>query len=129
LPVFSPFIGIFGYAKQIAKIANQLTALAFLAMVKQIANIANGLSAVWSAHPDRPRPGTRCQAWIVMPIRSVIVLFARSLFAVGFLLAKPPPGPTAWPVRAGGSTRNFFIFNSLIASLYTKVLECLTLAL
>ena len=55
-------------------------------------------------------PGTRCQAWIVMPIRSVIVLFARSLFAFGFLLAKPPPGPTAWPVRAGGSTRNFFYF-------------------
>jgi len=72
LPVFSPIIGIFGYAKPIAKIANQLTALAILAIAKPIANIANGRP------PDRPTarrstapPGTRHQAWIVMAIRSV----------------------------------------------------------
>jgi hypothetical protein len=118
LPVFSPIIGTFGYGKQIANIANALRVIGTFGYGKQIANIAktaktaNGPTA---RPPDRPTPidhapGTRCQAWIVMPIRSVIVLFARSLFAVGFLLAKPPPGPTAWPVRAGGSTRNFFIF-------------------
>jgi hypothetical protein len=64
LPVFSPILGIFGYAKQIAKIANQLTGLAILAMAKPIANLAN-------VTPITAPPGTRRQAWIVMPIRSV----------------------------------------------------------
>jgi hypothetical protein len=45
LPVFSLAIGTFGYAKPIANIANQLTALAILAMAKPIANIANGPTA------------------------------------------------------------------------------------
>ncbi len=100
--------------------------LAFLAMVKQIANIANGLSAVWSAHPDRPRtrhalPGMDRYA---DQIGQSFCLLDRFL-QLAFCWRSPPPGPTAWPVRAGGSTRNFF----LLASLYTKVLECLTLAL
>jgi hypothetical protein len=64
LPVFSPVIGIFGYSKPIAKIANDLTGLALLAMAKPIANLANGPTA-------RPRCASRRQAWIVMPIRSV----------------------------------------------------------
>jgi len=64
LPVFSPILGNLGYSKPIANIANQLTALAILAMAKPIANIANVTS---SPAP----PGTRRQAWIVMPIRSV----------------------------------------------------------
>jgi len=42
LPVFSLAIGTFGYSKPIANIANQLTALAILAIAKPIANIANG---------------------------------------------------------------------------------------
>jgi len=71
LPVFSLAIGTFGYGKQIANIANELTALALLAMVKRIAKTANGLSAVWSGTTIDHAPGTRHQAWIVMPIRSV----------------------------------------------------------
>jgi hypothetical protein len=44
-------LGNLGNGKQIAKIANQLTGLAILAMVKRIAKIAN----VRPRHPDRPR--------------------------------------------------------------------------
>ena len=70
-----------------------------------------------------------------MPIRSVIVLFARSLFAVGFLLAKPPPRADGLAGQGRWVHKKFFLFlaatrfNNLIARLYTKVLECLTLAL
>jgi hypothetical protein len=72
LPVFSPIIGIFGYAKQIANIANDLRVIGNLGNQKQIANLANGPTA---RPPDRPTARPRCaprrQAWIVMPIRSV----------------------------------------------------------
>jgi len=48
LPVFSPFIGTFGYANQIANIANDQMAIGTFGYGKQMANIANGPT-------DRPR--------------------------------------------------------------------------
>lgn len=100
----------------------------------RIGNLGNGQTdcqdCQWS---DRPTPidhapGTRCQAWFVMPIRSVIVLFARSLFAVGFLLAKPPPRADGLAGQGRWVHKKFFLFLK-IQHAYTKVLECLTLAL
>lgn len=72
---------------------------------------------------DRPtvRPSDhppRHQAWIVMPIRSVIVLFARSLFVVGFLLAKPPPRADGLAGQGRWVHKKFFYFyppNSLLS--------------
>jgi hypothetical protein len=64
LPVFSPVIGIFGYSKPIAKIANDLRAIGIF---------GNGKTNCQSCqcHLITAPPGTRHQAWIVMAIRSV----------------------------------------------------------
>jgi hypothetical protein len=117
LPVFSPIIGTFGYAKQIANIAKHQRAIGNLGNQKQIAKTANGptarpLDRSTARPPDRDRPRTRHahQAWIVMPIRSVIVLLARSLFAFGFLLAKPPPRADGLAGQGRWAHKKFFYF-------------------
>jgi hypothetical protein len=110
LPVFSPIIGTFGYAKQIAKIANQSAAIGNLGNGKT--NCQSCPNCQWS-DPTTPidhAPSTRCQAHTVMPIRSVIVLFARSLFAVGFLLAKPPPRADGLAGQGRWVHKKFFYF-------------------
>jgi hypothetical protein len=129
LPVFSPFIGNIGNSKQIANIANALRAIGTFGNGKT--NCQYCQNCQWpdrstarpldrsTARPrpdpdptptDRPRPSTRHQAWIVMPIRSVIVLFARSLFAVGFLLAKPPPRADGLAGQGRWVHKKFFLF-------------------
>jgi len=128
LPVFSPIIGTFGYAKPIANIANQLTALAILAMAKPIANIANLANGPTARPPDRAahrvaKHGSLCRS------DQSIVLFARSFLLLAFCWRSPPQGRRPGRSEPVGPQEIFFIFNSLIASLYTKVLECLTLAL
>jgi hypothetical protein len=98
-------LGNLGNQKQIAKIANQLTGLAILAMAKRIANLANVTSS--PRHQARAtKHGSLCRS------DQSIVLFAGSFLLLAFCWRSPPPGPTAWPVGAGGFTRNFFIFSS-----------------
>jgi hypothetical protein len=82
LPVFSLAIGTFGYAKPIANIANQLTALAILAMAKPIANIAN-----------QPRHQARvARHGLSWQLDQSIVLFARSFLLLAFCWRSPPQG-------------------------------------
>jgi hypothetical protein len=105
LTVFSPILGIFGYSKPIANIANDLRAIGIFGYSKPIANLANVTSS--PRHQARvARHGSLCRS------DQSIVLFARSFLLLAFCWRSPPPGPTAWPVGAGGSTRNFFIFDS-----------------
>lgn len=71
-----------------------------------IANLANGPTA---RPPDRAAPRVARHGLLCQSDRS-IVLFDRSFLLSAFCWRSPPPGPTAWPVGAGGSTRNFFYF-------------------
>ena len=47
----------------------------------------------------------------------------------GFWLETPRVGPTAWQVRAGGSTRNFFIFSSSLAKSIRMSYACVVTTL
>ena len=111
--------------KRIAKIANEQRSIGNLGNGKRIANLANG--------PTNRRPTARAaRHGLLCRSDQSIVLFARSFLLLAFCWRSPPQGRRPGRSEPVGPQEIFLFlsatrFNSLIANLYTKVLECLTL--